>query len=172
MRSFPRPARQTVRSLFLRSALAFVLIWFGISQARAPDGWTEFVPAFLSNSAPVSPVDLVRVHAFVLILAAAGVVLGIQFVASCTLATLDLVLVTVALILDGGDAGLIVRDVGLVALAIGLLLDSDRSWRLDALPWSKGWKRSRRLAWHVGTASVTLLSVGGIVAYLCASSYA
>ena len=96
---------QTVRSLLLRLALAFVLIWFGVSQARTPEGWTEFVPAFLSNSSLVSTVDLVRAHSFVLILAAAGVVLGIQFVASCALATLDLVLVTVALILNGGDAG-------------------------------------------------------------------
>ena len=111
------------RHLLMRLTLAFILGWFGIQQVLAPSEWTDFIPAIISGHIPIAAVDLILVHGVLLLVAAVGIILGLFLVGSCLLAVGLFFEIILVLLLTAGNSGLIVRDVGLLALAIALALD-------------------------------------------------
>jgi hypothetical protein len=121
------------RHLLMRLALGFVLIWFGVQELRSPAEWAVFVPAFISDHSPIAVNDLILIHGFLLLLAAAAIVLGIIYVLGCLLAVGLLSEVILGLWLDGGITDLVIRDVGLLALAAALALDPVRFWHLEGV---------------------------------------
>lgn len=123
--------RGGTRHVLLRAGLAFVMSWFGIQELRRPAEWAVFVPSFIANNSPVAVNDLILLHGFLLILAAASVLLGVLYLFGCLLAvglTADIVF---GLWVNDGVNDLVIRDAGLLAMAAGLALDPVRVWRLD-----------------------------------------
>lgn len=126
-----------VRHLIMRFALGLVLGWFGIQQVRAPANWVDFVPSFASQYSPVANTSLVLWHGFLLLMASSGIILGVAFTEACLLAAALLCEIIASLFLDGGPAHLIVRNVGLLGLAIALALDPVNFWRLELAQWHR-----------------------------------
>jgi hypothetical protein len=115
----------------MRAGLGFVLGWFGIQELRNPSDWAVFVPSFVADHSPVALNDLIILHGYLLIVSAAAVLLGLLYVSGCVLAICLLSEVVLGLWLDGGISDLVIRDLGLLALAGGLAIDPVRSWRVD-----------------------------------------
>src|SRR2546425_5138853 len=128
-----RRLRSGASHLLMRAGLGFVLGWFGVQELHSPSEWAIFVPSFVSDYSPISVNDLIFLHGFLLLLAAASIVLGLFLVLGCFLALGLLVEIVVGLLIDGGASDLVIRDVGLLALAGALGLDRARVWRLDAI---------------------------------------
>ena len=124
--------RNGARHLVMRLGLAFVLGWFGVQELRSPSEWAVFVPSFVGNISPLSDNDLVLVHGLFLLLACCSIVAGLLFVPGCLLAMGLLGEIIVGLWWDGGGiSDLVIRDVGLFALAGALAIDPSRFLHLD-----------------------------------------
>lgn len=129
------PKTRIACHLVMRVSLAFVLGWFGIQQLRAPNAWTGFIPAVVLEHSPVSGAALVLLHGLLLAVAACGIFLGIACTAASWLASALLLEVTIALVLAEGSAPLVVRDIGLLGLALALAFDPARFLQLGQAPW-------------------------------------
>ena len=123
----------------MRLMMGFTLGWFGGLQVRSQSDWVDFVPDFISRLSPVADSYLIFLHGSLLLLAAAGIFIGLRFVAASLLATALLSFIIFALIVDGGSVNLIVRDIGILGLAVGLVFDPVRFWQLDT---------AQRLSWR------------------------
>jgi hypothetical protein len=124
--------RDGARHLVMRLGLAFVLGWFGVQELRSPSEWAVFVPSFVGNITPVGVNDLVLVHGFFLLLASCLIVAGLLYLPGCLLAMGLLAEILFGLWWDGGGiSDLVIRDVGLFALAGALAIDPSRFWHLD-----------------------------------------
>ena len=135
---------QIIRHLLMRLMMGFTLGWFGGLQVRSQSDWVDFVPDFISRLSPVADSYLIILHGSLLLLAAVGIFIGLRFVAASLLAATLLSFIILTLIVDGGSANLIVRDIGILGLAISLIFDPVRFWQLDTAQW---------LAWrkiHIG----------------------
>jgi hypothetical protein len=117
----------------MRLALGFVLGWFGVNELRNPADWAVFVPTFVSDHSPVAVNDLILLHGFLLLLAAAAVTLGLFYLLGSLLAMGLLADIVLGLWLDGGVNDLVIRDIGLFALAAALALDHRRFWHMDSV---------------------------------------
>src|SRR5207245_3896221 len=81
---------------------------------------------------PLSVNNLVLVHGFFLLLACCSIVVGLLYVPGCLLAMGLLAEIIFGLWWDGGGiSDLVIRDVGLFALAGALAIDPSRFWHLD-----------------------------------------
>lgn len=142
----------------MRLTLGFVLAWFGIQQTLNPSEWIDFIPAIVSNHSPIPATGLIHIHSAFLLLAAAGLVTGLFLVGASLLATAVILQVTISLLLDGGVAALIVRDVGLLGMAGALAIDPVRFWCLKSL---RPHTKSRRAIRPVQPSLVATPSTAG-----------
>ncbi len=145
------------RHLLMRAGLAFVMAWFGVQELRNPSEWAVFVPSFVVHASPVAVNDLVLLHGFLLLLAAASVGLGVVYLAGCVLAVGLLADIVFGLWYSDGLNDLVIRDVGLLAVAGGLALDQARVWHLDKVTAklfeAAGSRAERRRAGKTGRVS-------------------
>ena len=134
---------QRARHLLMRITLGFILAWFGVQQVLNPSEWTDFIPAIISGHSPIAAVDLILLHGIFLLVAATGIILGLFFVGSCLMAAGIFFEIILVLLLNGNNGSLIVRDVGLLALAIALALDPVQFLKVTLTPSS--WETFRRI---------------------------
>ena len=129
----PQRSTQIIRHLLMRLTLGFTLGWFGLLQALSPGEWIDFVPEMVSRWSPLADATLVLIHASLLLLAATGILLGLQFKRASILGLFLIADIILALILGDGSMNLIMRDIGILGLAIGLSLDDTRFAQLDLI---------------------------------------
>jgi hypothetical protein len=115
--------RQLMRHLLLRFSLGFILLWFGLQQVISPGEWSEFIPEIWSSYSPVGGMGLIFVHGALLTMAAIGIFAGLFPRGACMLAAALLLEIIVVLLIRGDSGGLIVRDIGLLVMALVLALD-------------------------------------------------
>jgi hypothetical protein len=115
----------------MRLGLGFVMAWFGVQELRSPGEWTVFVPSFVGGMSPVSLNDLVLVHGFLLLLAGAAVVLGLFYLFGALLAVGLFLEIVFGLWYDGGLSDLVIRDIGLLALAVAVSVDRSTAWHIE-----------------------------------------
>jgi hypothetical protein len=138
----------------MRLAMAFVLSWFGIQELRSPAEWAVFVPNFVSDHSPIAINDLIIIHGFLLLVAAAAILFGVFHLLGSLLAMGLLADIILGLWLNDGINDLVIRDLGLMGLAAALALDPLRFWqleralveRLSIRPRSRTAKAHKRLA--------------------------
>jgi hypothetical protein len=123
--------RNGARHFLMRLGLGFVLCWFAVQELRTPSDWTVFVPGFVTDASPVAVEKLVLLHGLMLLLAATSIVLGLFYRPGSLLASVLILEILFGLWWDDGVNDLVVRDVGLLALAVALTIDPVRSWHLD-----------------------------------------
>jgi len=114
---------QLIRHLLLRFCLGFILVWFGIQQVINPGEWVRFIPEIVSSYSPVGGIGLIFLHGALLTLAAIGISLGLFPKWASLLAAALLLEIIVILLIGGDSSGLIVRDIGLLVMALVLALD-------------------------------------------------
>lgn len=100
-----------------RVLLGLVLLWFGYHELVTPGLWTGYVPIISagSNAAQV----LVLVHGWLLLVLAVALIAGIAPRVAALIAALMLVEIVIALGVNG-LSDLVLRDVGVLGLAIGV----------------------------------------------------
>jgi hypothetical protein len=166
--------RDGARHIVMRLGLAFVVGWFGIQELRSPSEWAVFVPSFVGHISPVAVNDLVLVHGFLLLLACCSIVAGLLYLPGCLLAMGLLAEILFGLWWDGGGiSDLVIRDVGLFALAGALAIDPSRFWHLDnvltgPVEEAAGPRPQRALRGEVGSAVAAWMSRVLAATALCA----
>jgi len=113
--------------LVLRLGLAFVFIWFGISQLANPADWTSFLPEWAA-SLPFSAEAFVQMNAWFEIVFAALLVLGLWTRLAALLLGLHLVGIALAI----GYNSVAIRDIGLAAACFALALGGAGRFAIDA----------------------------------------
>ncbi|MGB9112498.1 MAG: hypothetical protein WCF24_07205 [Acidimicrobiales bacterium] len=106
-----------------RVLLGLVLAWFGYHELVQPGVWTGYVP-ILSPRSNLS-VALVLIHGWVLFVLAAALIFGFALRVSAGIAAVLLFEIVVSLIASGGLSDLVLRDVGVLGLAL-ILVGSTR----------------------------------------------
>ena len=125
---------QLMRHLLLRFCLGFILIWFGIQQVLNPGQWAGFIPEIISSYSPVGDIGLIFVHGVLLTVAAIGISAGLFPKTASLLAAILMLEIIVVLSVKGDNAGLIVRDIGLLVMALVLALDQFPALKLGIPP--------------------------------------
>jgi uncharacterized membrane protein YphA (DoxX/SURF4 family) len=100
-----------------RVLLGLVLAWFGYHELVQPSLWTGYVPV-VSGSALV--VLLVLAHGWLLLMLAVATFAGIAVRTVAAVAVALLLEIVVSLTVSGGLSDLVLRDVGVLGLAVCL----------------------------------------------------
>lgn len=101
-------------------ALAFVVLWFGLSELFAPKDWVGFAPVFLGEG--TLALALVVVHGITLSLC--GLMLISNFYRRVAAAVLVIIFteIVIDLIIGGIATDIVVRDIGLWGMAVALVI--------------------------------------------------
>lgn len=114
--------------LLLRIAVAFPLIWAGISQLQNPTDWVGFVPAWLGNI--VDPEAFLGIHSFFNLIIGIGLLTGFWRIIFSALATLSLA----SIVIFYGVDDITFRDVGLAIVALVLFVRAaKRRWEFHII---------------------------------------
>ncbi len=98
--------------------LGLVLAWFGYHELVQPALWTGYVPVLASTS--TLAVILVLAHGWVLLVLAVALIAGVAPRAAAVVAALLLLEVVISLIATAGLSDLVLRDAGVLGLAVCL----------------------------------------------------
>lgn len=102
-----------------RVLLGLVLAWFGYHELVRPGLWTGYVPVLSPSSA--SAVILVLAHGWVLLMLAIALVAGIAPRVAAAVAAVTLFEIVISLWVVGGLSDLVLRDIGVLGLAVALI---------------------------------------------------
>ncbi len=108
--------------LIARLTTGLILGCFGFWELTGPSQWTGYVPQFLANIA--SPLLLVVLHGWILFLLGAAALIDFAPVVTAWSAVVVVAEVAGGLALTSGFTEILVRDVGLLALALVWALES------------------------------------------------
>ncbi len=99
--------------------LGFVVIWFGVNELLYPIEWIGFLPLFIGTGKLASA--LLAIHGVILV--AAGLMLIFNFYRRLAALVLALTLaeIVIDLMLQSIPYDVIVRDIGLLGMAVALL---------------------------------------------------
>lgn len=101
-----------------RVLLGLVLAWFGYHELVDPWLWTGYVPVVSASSSMAH--WLVLVHGWLLLVLAAGLVAGVAPRLLAMIAALLLLQIVISLSVSAGLSDLVLRDVGVLGLAIAV----------------------------------------------------
>lgn len=105
-----------------RILLGMVLAWFGYHELILPGLWTGYVP-FLSASSHFAQV-LVLTHGIVLSILAVALIAGILPRSAAVVASLVMLEIIVSLVITAGLSDLVMRDIGVLGLALAVISTS------------------------------------------------
>lgn len=106
----------------MRLSLAFVFAWFGISEILNPVYWSGYVPPLVEKFLPFGVNLFVQLHGLVLFLLALSFVFKFYVRYTGFLALGVLFSIIVGLIMISGFSEIVVRDIGLLGLALSIWL--------------------------------------------------
>jgi len=101
-----------------RVLLGLVLGWFGYHELAQPSLWTGYVPV-LSPGSSVATLAVLA-HGWLLLVLAAALIAGIATRMAAAIAAVTLLEIVVSLVITAGLSDLILRDLGVLGLAICL----------------------------------------------------
>ena len=108
--------------LVMRLSLTFVFGWFGISEILDPKYWSGYIPEMAEKLLPIPLLSLVQIHGIVLVLLAACLILRFYLKYVGALAVFVLLSIIGGLISMQGFNEIVVRDIGLLGLALSIWL--------------------------------------------------
>lgn len=120
------------QSSVARVATGLVLACFGVWELTGPGQWAGYVPHFAA--AAVSPVSLILVHGWILFVLAAAALVDFAPPVTAWIAVAVMAEVVLGLALTSGLTDILVRDVGLLALALVWALDAGGTRRAEVPP--------------------------------------
>ena len=110
---------EALAAVAARVLLGVVLGWFGYHELVAPGQWTGYVPV-LASSSTLAQV-LVLAHGWALVVLAVALVVGVAPRLAAAVAAVLLIEIVLALIASAGLSDLVLRDVGVLGLAVALV---------------------------------------------------
>ena len=114
--------------LLLRVAVAFPLLWAGLSQITNPTDWVGFVPPWLASI--VDAEAFLGIHSFFNLIIGVGLLLGFWRIIFSGLATASLA----SIVIFYGVDDITFRDVGLAIVALVLFLRALKShWQFNVI---------------------------------------
>ncbi len=113
-----------IRHLLGRLGVALVLMTFGAWEILRPASWANYMPPFLG--AVGSILTLVTIHGIVLMFVGLAVLLGVYLRLFAIAAVLLLLAIIVTLIWMAGYPDIVVRDTGILLLALTVVFDNER----------------------------------------------
>ena len=116
------PTARTFAPVVLRLGMAFLFLWFGISQLSAPSDWLSWLPAW-TDALPITPTTLVLLNGgFEAVL---GLLLAVGFLTRWAAVLLAAHLFFIAYEIGYNDIG--IRDFCLAIATVAVtLFDKDR----------------------------------------------
>ena len=100
-----------------RVLLGLVLAWFGFHELVQPSLWTGYVPVLSTSSLAVL---LVLAHGWLLLMLAVAMIAGIAVRVAAAISVALLLEIVFSLTLTSGLSDLVLRDVGVLGLAVCL----------------------------------------------------
>ena len=100
-----------------RVLLGLVLAWFGYHELVQPSLWTGYVPLVSASSLAVL---LVLAHGWLLLMLAVAMIAGIAVRAAAAVSAALLLEIVISLAVTNGLSDLVLRDVGVLGLAVCL----------------------------------------------------
>jgi uncharacterized membrane protein YphA (DoxX/SURF4 family) len=122
---------EAVGQLIGRVLLGVVLLYFGTAELLNPHQWVGYVPVGFPHFLPL--VWLILVHGWVLFVLGAFVLLGIHTRLSALAAAAVLLTIVMTLFVQGGVTSILIRDLGLLGLALMIGLSRPNPYALDSL---------------------------------------
>ncbi len=116
------------RHIISRLALSVLFLGIGLWEIIQPQYWSTFIPKFLTSIASANA--LVGIHGVVLLIIGIAVLLGAYLRIAAILASLVMIEVIAAIILESGFSDLLIRDLSVLFLAISLIFDDTDYLRL------------------------------------------
>lgn len=117
---------QEARHILTRLSLAVVFIGIGLWEIIQPSAWSFYVPAFI----PLNANLFTMMQGTALAIMGAGVLLGIYLRVFSALAALMMLAILVDLVMLFGFNDLVIRDSGVLLIALALFFDDVRYKRL------------------------------------------
>ena len=105
--------------------IAFVFAWFGMNEILSPSEWTAYVPSFLGTGSLI--IDLVVIHSAALGACALLLILDIGRMYVGILASLLILDIVVALVMQNGLDPISVRYIGLFCAALSLVFSKKKN---------------------------------------------
>ncbi|NNN13133.1 MAG: hypothetical protein HKL81_05215 [Acidimicrobiaceae bacterium] len=102
-----------------RVLLGIVLLWFGYHELVVPGLWTGYVP-IISQTSHLAQI-LVLTHGWILTILAVSLIFGIAPRLASLLTAILMVEIIITLVATAGLSDLVLRDVGVLGLALALL---------------------------------------------------
>ena len=99
--------------------MGLVLLWFGYHELVVPGLWTGYVP-IISQASHLAQI-LVLTHGWILTILAVALIFGIAPRLASLLAAVLMVEIIITLVATAGLSDLVLRDVGVLGLALALL---------------------------------------------------
>ncbi|MEK6891266.1 MAG: DoxX family membrane protein [Nanoarchaeota archaeon] len=115
--------------LVLRTGIAIVFLWFGLSQLKNPDAWTRLAPSYVLALSPFSATALIYLNGIVEIVLAVLLLLGLFTRSVSLLLTLHLLHITTML----GYGAIAARDFSLAIATFTIFLLGADDFSLDKL---------------------------------------
>lgn len=106
----------------MRWSLAFVFAWFGISEIFNPVYFSGYIPPFVKILPFFNPNLFIRIHGIVLTLLSLCLIFKFKLKLTGIVNILMLVQIIVGLLFISGFNEIVVRDIGLLGLAISIWL--------------------------------------------------
>ena len=113
-----------------RIILGLVLAWFGYHELVVPKLWTGYIP-LLSPSSQLSQI-LVLAHGVVLAILAVGLIAGVMPRLFAAIAALVMLEIVTSLIVTAGLSDLVLRDIGVLGLAVSVMASHHERLVLDS----------------------------------------
>jgi uncharacterized membrane protein YphA (DoxX/SURF4 family) len=101
-----------------RLLLGLVLLWFGYHELVSPGLWTGYVPIISATSQTAQV--LVLAHGWMLLVLAVALLGGVAPRLAAAVASMMLLEIVISLSVTGGLSDLVLRDVGVLGLAIAI----------------------------------------------------
>jgi len=113
--------------MIMRIALGFVFGWFGISEILNPAYFSGYIPLFIANLSFFNSNLFIQAHGIILALLSLCLIFKFKLRIAGLLSILMLVQIIISLLLISGFNEIVVRDIGLLGLAISIWLQSSSS---------------------------------------------
>ena len=110
--------RKINREAILSYFLGFVVLWFGIEEVMHPANWTIFVPQFFGTGDTLT--YLVIFHGVLLLACGLSLIFNFHRRVAAVVFSLMLLEIIINLFLVDGLSEIVVRDIGLLGMAITL----------------------------------------------------
>ncbi|MDE1767948.1 MAG: hypothetical protein KGH62_01125, partial [Candidatus Micrarchaeota archaeon] len=117
-----------IRHMVARLSLAVVFVGIGIWEIAQPSYWAMYVPGFVS--ALIRTNTFVMLHGITLLVIGLAVVLGAYLRIASGLAVLIMLSIVVDLTVTFGFDDIVIRDLGILLIALALFFDDTNYMRL------------------------------------------